>query len=172
MKQILKKYGIRNYARKRKLFVSFRNRKARIKWANAVQDWKAPQWKDVSFSNECILGLKNDSKTMRVWRTKQEANDPTLFQQIFKCAISVMIWGCTGPNGVGKSVVCHRTMNAEKYVCLLHDNLFANIESMFGTDDRLFIFQQDNAPPHQAAYTRIYLSLRGVPVLPWPAQSA
>ena len=42
---------------------------------------------------------------------------------------------------------------------------------MFGTADRPFIFQQDNAPPHRAAYTKIHLSLRGVPVLPWPAQS-
>ena len=42
---------------------------------------------------------------------------------------------------------------------------------MFGTADRPFIFQQDSAPPHRAAYIKIYLSLRDVPVLPWPAQS-
>ena len=83
----------------------------------------------------------------------------------------LMFWGCVGPIGVGKLVVCDRTVNAEKYVCLLHDNLFANVESMFGTAYRPFIFQQDNAPPHRAAYTKIYISLRGVPVLPWPAQS-
>ena len=67
-----------------------------------------------------------------------------------------MFWGCVGPTGVGKLVVCDRTVNAEKYVCLLHDNLFANVESMFGIDDRPFIFQQDNAPPHRAACTKIY----------------
>ena len=42
---------------------------------------------------------------------------------------------------------------------------------MFGTADRPFIFQQDSAPPHQAEYIKIYLSLRGLPVLLWPAQS-
>ena len=45
VKQILRKYGIRNYVRKRKPFVSFRSRKAGVRWANAVQDWKVPQWK-------------------------------------------------------------------------------------------------------------------------------
>ena len=45
VKQILRKYGIRNYFRKRKPFVSFRSRKARVRWANTVQDWKVPQWK-------------------------------------------------------------------------------------------------------------------------------
>ena len=66
-------------------------------------------------------------------------------------------------------VVCDRTINAEKYVTKKHDNLFANFESMFGTADRPFTFQQDNAPPHRAAYTKLYL--QGVPVLAWPAQS-
>ena len=171
MKRIFKGYGIRNYARKRKPFFSFQSRKARVRWASAVQDWQVAQWKDVVFSDECRFGLKNDCKTLRVWRTKQEVNDPTLFQQTFKNATSLMFWGCVGPTGVGKLVVCDRTVNAEKYVCLLHDNFFANVESVFGTADRPFIFQQDNAPPHRAAYTKIYLSLRGVPVLPWPAQS-
>ena len=57
VKRILKRYGIRNYVRKRKSFVSFRSRKARVRWANAVQDWKVPQWKDVVFYDECRFGL-------------------------------------------------------------------------------------------------------------------
>ena len=84
----------------------------------------------------------------------------------------MMFWGCTGPNGVSVLVVCNRTINAEKYVCLLHDNLFATVEAMFGTADRPVIFLEDNAPRHRAAYTKLYFSLRGVPVLPWPAQMA
>ena len=84
----------------------------------------------------------------------------------------MMFWGYIGPNGDGVLVVCNRTINSEKYVCLLHDNLFANVESMFGTADRSFIFQEDNAPPHRAVYAKSYLSLRSVPVLPWLAQRA
>ena len=45
VKQILRKYGIRNYVRKRKPFISFRRRKARVRWANAVQGWKVPSGK-------------------------------------------------------------------------------------------------------------------------------
>ena len=125
-----------------------------------------PEWNNVVFSDECRSGLKSDCKKLRVWRTKQRVNDTTLFQQTFKGATSVMFWGYIGPNGVGKLVVCDRTINAEKYVCLLHDNLFANVELMFGTAHWPFIFQQDNVPPHRAEYRKLYLSLRGVPVLP------
>ena len=125
VKCILQKYVIRNYARRIKPFVSFQSRNARIRWANAVQDWRVPQWKDVMFSDEFRFGLKNDCKTLRVWRTKQEFNDPTLFLQTFKGSTSVMFFGCIGPNGDGVLLVCDTTINAEKYVCLLHDNLFA-----------------------------------------------
>ena len=45
VKRILRKYGIRNYVRKRKPFASFRSRKARVRWANAVQDWEVPSGK-------------------------------------------------------------------------------------------------------------------------------
>ena len=121
---------------------------------HAVQDWQVAEWKDVVFSDECRFGLKNDCKTLRVWRTKQEVNDPTLFQQTFRNATSLMFWECVGPTGVGKLVVCDRTINAEKYFCLLHDNLFANVEPMLGTADRPFIFQQDNAPPTSSSIHR------------------
>ena len=79
VKRVLKKYGIRNHDRRRKPFVSFQSRKARIRWVNAVQDWIVPQWKDVMFSGECRYALINDSKRLRAWRTNQEFNDPTLF---------------------------------------------------------------------------------------------
>ena len=171
VKHVFKKYGIRSHARRRKPCASFYSRKSRIWWANAVQELKVPEWNDVVFSNECRFGLKNDCKRLRVWRTKQDVNDTTLFEQTFQGATSVMFWGCTGSNGVDKLVVCGRTINSEKYIYLLHVNIFANVELMFGTAHRPFIFQQDNAPPHRAAYTKSHLSLRGVPVLPWPAQS-
>ena len=78
--------------------------------------------------------------------------------------------GCIGPNGFGVLVICDGNTNAEKFLCLLHDNLFATVESMFGIAHRPFILQQDNAPPHRVAYTDLSLSHRVVPVLPRPAQ--
>jgi len=63
----------RNYARKRKQFVYFQSRKARVRWASAVQDWQVAEWKDMVFSDKYRYGLKNDWKTLWVWHTKQEA---------------------------------------------------------------------------------------------------
>ena len=42
---------------------------------------------------------------------------------------------------------------------------------MIGKTGEALIFQYDNAPPHKAIFTKIYLHIRKISVLPWPAQS-
>ena len=79
--------------------------------------------------------------------------------------------GSVGPKDVGKLAVCDRKVNAEKYVEILQDNLFQGTKAMLGKKGEPFIFQHDNAPPHKAIFTKIYLSIRNISVLPWPAQS-
>ncbi len=57
-----------------------------------------------------------------------------------------MFWGCIGPNGVGPLVVCDGKINAQKYITVLHDNLFTCVDQMLGEEGCPFIFLQDNAP--------------------------
>ena len=109
------------------------------------------------FSDECRFGLKNDCKTLRVWRTTEEAHNPKFYQPAFNNAISLMFWGCIGPKGVGKLVICDQRLDS--------------VAAMYGEDERPFIFQQDNAPPHRSIFTKIYCQTRGIKVLPWPASS-
>ena len=171
VKRILHKYGIHSHARKRKPFVSLENRKKRIQWSKALRDWQVKDWENVVFSDECRFSLPNDSKTMRVWRKSNEKDNPQYFAPKFSNCTSVMFWGSIGPKGVGKLAVCDGQINAEKYVEILHDNLFQGIKSMLGKKGEPFIFQHDNAPPHKAIFTKIYLHLRKISALPWPAQS-
>ena len=71
----------------------------------------------------------------------------------------------------GKLVICDQRLDSEKYVSLLQDNLYQSVAAMYGEDERPFIFQQDNAPPHRSIFTKIYCQTRGIKVLPWPASS-
>ena len=102
---------------------------------------------------------------------KSEAKNPEFFQPTFKNALSIMFWGCIGPNGVGRFVVCDQKMNAKKYVSLLHVNLPQSISAMYGDENQPYIFQQDNAPPYRAKITTDYCKQKGINLLPWPAQS-
>eukprot|EP00795_Rhopilema_esculentum_P002377 gene2377-18020_t len=44
-----------------------------------------------------------------------------------------MFWGCIGPKGVGKLVICDQRLDSEKYVSLLQDNLFQIVAAMYGS---------------------------------------
>ena len=42
---------------------------------------------------------------------------------------------------------------------------------MIGKTGEALIFQYDNAPPHKAIFTKIYLRIHKISVLSWPARS-
>ena len=170
VRKILHKYKILSHKRKRKPFVSAKNRRIRIQWVREHREWSIDDWKNVIFSDECRFGLGNDSRKKRVWRTTSEANNPKLFQPTFKNAVSVMFWGCIGPNGVGRLVQCDQRMNATCYVSLLQENLFENIRVIHGNQEKAF-FQQDDAPPHRAQLTQNFFRQENIRLLQWPAQS-
>ena len=95
-------------------------------------EWPLGNWNDVIFSDECRFGLKNDSGVLRVWRTSNEANNPEFFQPTFTNSVSVMVWGCVGPNDVGKLAFCQRSMNAKYYTEVLEENLLQSAEIIYG----------------------------------------
>ena len=142
-----------------------------MKWAKAMLEWPVSSWEDVVFSDESRFGLKNDSGVLRVWRTTNEASNPQFFLPTFANMVSVMVWGCIGPNGIGKLAICERSVNSKYYQEILENKLKPNVEMIHGERERLFIFQQDNAPCHASKDTKNYFEQNDIMVLPWPAQS-
>jgi len=171
VRKILHKYKFLSHRRKRKPFVSAKNRRIRLQWVREHSEWSIEDWKNVVFSDECRFGLGNDSRTLRVWRKTSEANNPKFFQPTFKNAVSVMFWGCIGPNGVGRLVQCDHRINATRYVSLLQENLFESVHDIRGNQEKAFLFQQDNAPPHRAQITQNFFRQENIRLLQWPAQS-
>lgn len=86
-------------------------------------------------------------------------------------SLSVMVWGCVGPNGVGRLVVCEQCLDSNYYIEILKKNLKASVEMIHGHPSHPFIFQQDNAPCHSSQKTIKYLHDENILLLPWPAQS-
>ena len=82
-----------------------------------------------------------------------------------------MVWGCIGPNRVGKLVVCERPTNSDYYQEILRQNLKKSLKMIYGNKQSPLIFQQDNAPSHSSIATKQYFKHKGILVLPWPSQS-
>ena len=88
----------------------------------------------------------------------KEATNPSFFQPTFKGGVSVMVWGCIGPDGVGNLAFCEGTINAQCYVKVLRENLTESARKIYGNENHPFIFQQDNAPCHTAKVTAKFLN--------------
>ena len=142
------------------MYISVKKRAYRFQLERALRELPAEFWNDVVFSDECQFGLKKDSRTERVWRMTSETTNPKFFQLTFKNAIFIMLWGCIGPNGVGRLVVYDQKMNANKFVSLLYENLPQSISAIYGDENRPFIFQQDNAPSYLAKTLQVNVSRR------------
>ena len=100
-----------------------------------------------------------------------EADNPEFFVPAFAGGVSVMVWGCIGPNGVGNFALCVRSVNSDYYKQILKENLPESVRKIYGNENQPFFFQQDNAPCHKAAQTCSFLKSNGILTLPWPSQS-
>lgn len=169
--RLVSKHGIKSRIRKHKPYISKINRTYRMQWAKTMEEWPSSYWDDVIFSDECRFSLVNDSGVQRVWRTACEADNPEFFVPAFAGGVSVMVWGCIGPNGVGNLALCERSVNSDYYIQILKENLPESIRKIYGNENQPFLFQQDNAPCHKAAQTCKFLKSNEILTLPWPSQS-
>jgi len=100
-----------------------------------------------------------------VWRTKGERFDVTNLQQGDRYGGgSVMVWGGIHKNGRTELVIVQGSLKfCEEIVVSYVVPFFQNHDAM--------IFQQDNARPHSANYTRQVLAENDIATLEWPSRS-
>ena len=171
LRRILHKYGLTSHPRRKKPFVSLSNRRYRKRWAKVLKEWTFQKWKDVIFSDESKFSLNNDSGTMRVWRKTSEANNPSYFWPTFTNSVSAMICGCIGSNGVGRFVLCTRTVNALIIVKFFKITWSKARNRCWDAPKLLSFFSRTIHHATWPWYARIFLSLRGIKLLPWPSPS-
>ena len=80
-----------------------------------------------------------------------------------------MVWACIGYNGVGALKIVDNTLDRIGYVRISSTHLQKSADNLGVGDD--FIFQQDGATCHTAAFTMKFFETNGIEVVDWPAQS-
>ena len=81
----------------------------------------------------------------------------------------LMLWGYVSAHGMGNLHICEGTINAERYMQVLGQHKLPSKQRLFQGCPCLF--QQDNAEPHSARVTKVWLRSKRVRVLDWPAYS-
>ena len=89
-----------------------------------------------------------------MWRTSNEANNPDFFRPTFTNSVSVMVWGCVGPNGIGKLAVCQRKVDECKilYRSLGGESFAKCINNLWGCWNAFYISRGQCSLPYCKFY--------------------
>jgi transposase len=147
------------------------HKNARCEWAaNCVRN--RTDWQTVIFSDEKRFCLDGPDGYGYYWHDLRK--EPLTMMSRIQGGGGVMIWSCSGYNGVRFEVVKGK-MNAESYVEVLEQQLLPFVEELGGPN---WIFQQDNAPIHTANETmecfathHFFEDERHSRLLAWPSLS-
>jgi len=122
-------------------------------------------WTNVVFSDEKKFNQDGLDGCAYYWHDLRK--EEKIFSKRVQGGGSLMIWGCFGMNG-GRLAVVNGRMNAQMYTELLESELLPFGVDMGGEN---WVFQQDNAPIHDANLTHEWMLNEGIQVLPWPSCS-
>ncbi len=79
---------------RRVLFLSAKNRKWRLQFTQAHQNWTIEDWKNVAWSDESRFLLRHSDGTVRIWHKEHESMDPScLVSTVQTAGGGVMMWG-------------------------------------------------------------------------------
>ena len=157
----------------KKPLVTHRQKRNRIKFANEKQLWSNAKWKKVLWSDESTFTVTGNRAGKVYRRPGSDPCDPKLICGTVKHPDSLMVWGCFSYYGAGKLIVLpkNETMNSEKYLMLLADNLHECFDKCKLKADT-GVFQQDGASCHTAKIITEYLDFVGIDYIkPWPGNS-
>ncbi len=76
--QTLKQMGYSSRRPHRVPLLSAKNRKQRLQFAQAHQNWTIEDWKNVAWSDESRFLLRHSDGRVRIWRKEHESMDPSI----------------------------------------------------------------------------------------------
>ncbi len=95
-RRTLKQMGYSSRRPHRVPLLSAKNRKRRLQFTQAHQNWTIEDWKNVAWSDESWFLLRHSDGRVRIWRKVHESMDPSNG--------SGWLWWC---NGVGDNFLAH-----------------------------------------------------------------
>ncbi len=129
--------------------LSVKNRKRRLKLAQAQQNWTIQDWKNVVWSDESRFLLKHSDVRVRIWRKEHERMDPScLVSTVQAGGGGVMVWGIFYWHTLCPLVPIEHHLNATAYLSTVSDHVHPFMTTVYSSSDDYF--QKDNAPCHKA----------------------
>ncbi len=153
----------------RVLLLSAKNRKRRLQFTQAHQNWTIEDWKNVDWSDESQSLLRYSDGRVRIWRKEDESIDSScLVSAVQAGGGGVMVWGIYYWHTlhplvqIWASFKCH---SLPEYCCWSCPSLYSVSSDGY--------FQQDNAPCHKTQIISDWFLEHDndFTLLKWPPQS-
>ncbi len=128
--------------------LSAKNRKRRLQFAQAHQNWTIEDWKDVAWTDESRFLLRHSDGRVRIWRKEHESMDPSCLVSTVQAGGGVMVWGIFSWHTLGPLVPTEHCLNATAYLSIVADHVHPFMTTVYTSSDGYF--QKDNAPCHKA----------------------
>ncbi len=167
----LKQMGYSSRRPHRVPILSAKNRKRRLQFAQAHQNWTIEDWKNIDWSDESRFLLRYSDGRDRIWRKEHESMDPSCLVSTIHAAGGGVIWGIFSWHYFGPSVPIEHRLNATGYLSIVADHVHSFITTVYPSS--YSYFQQDNAPCHKAQIISDWFleHENEFTLLPWPPQS-
>ena len=142
------------YKSRRKPFHTTVNKRQRVTWAKSQISWTPLHWEGLLWTDESNLQASYGNAGRKVFRKRNEAKDRSYCcNRVFSNPRSV--WGSIAAKGVDNLHFYRNTVKVENYLHILSMNLRQSGQWLFSR--KRYLFQQDNAWPHTAKLTQIWL---------------
>ncbi len=93
-RRTLKQMGYSSRRPHRVPLLSAKNRKRRLQFTQAHQNWTIEDWKNVAWSDESRFMLRHSDGRVRIWHKEHESMDPScLVSTVQAAGGGVMVWG-------------------------------------------------------------------------------
>ncbi len=146
-RRTLKQMGYSSRRPHRMPLQSANNRKRRIQFAEAHQNWTIEDCKNVARTDESRFVLRHSDGWVRIWHKEHESMDPSCLVSTVHAG-GVKVCGIFSWQTLGPLVPIEHRLNAPAYLNIVTDHVHPFMTTVYPSSDGYF--QQDNTPCHKA----------------------
>ncbi len=138
-RRTLKQMGSSSRRPHRVPLLSAKNRKRRLQFAQAHQNWTIEDWKNVAWSDESLFLLRHSDGRVRIWRKEHKSMDPScLVSTVQTGGGGVMVWGILSWHTLDPLVPIEHCLNTTVYRSIVADHVHPFMTTVNPSSDGYF----------------------------------
>ncbi len=116
--------------------LSATNKKRRLQFTQAHQNWTVEDWKNVAWSDESRFLLRHSDGRVKIWRKVHECMDPFCMVSTVQAAGGgLMVWGIFSWHTLGPLVPIEHCLNTTSYLSIVADHVHPFMTTVYSSSD-------------------------------------